>query len=453
MVPVVIDEIAREVDQYILDHPDCKLNGQTKAFEIDGRRRELEIFRLPLSILRYNIRNGRFASELLEREQEVGHQLDPNERDDAREIEKLLLKNEDAAKFLSDTLKRVGQLDPGIITHDGSIIDGNRRAAVLNQLFREEQDDEYSFFFGVRLPPNISDGDLWRIEAGIQLSYDYQAPYGPINELIKIRDGTKFGFRPTAIARTLGGDNTSKKIEFKLAVLETIEDYLAYCNIPRKYSEAERKVEHFIDVQNIKNTKTYKALTPEQKEAFLHSAYLMIRAGVAHLRIRDLRKVIADPDELAIHSAEIFRKWGLKPPQVTGSTDFGTKVDTEIEELSDVLSEEMPAKSVTIPSTEPEEIASQQEEEEEEESFGPDATQSEKVIEKRMKGSMEDVLSETLDRIGVKGKKKMPNKLVERTRTSLEALDAYSNEDLEVVKDEIIEIANLSSNLANRLGR
>lgn len=179
---------AKELDDYIASSPECKLN-RSEPYEIRGNREELEVYRFPLSYLAYNIRNGRFASELRELESDLGKFLDPENPDDARRIEELLLKDKNQAKFMTKDMMRVGQLRPGAITWDGRIIDGNRRVAVLRRLHDETSEERFNYFEAVRLPPNMSAKDLWRIEAGIQLSYDLKATYGPINELLKIREG------------------------------------------------------------------------------------------------------------------------------------------------------------------------------------------------------------------------------------------------------------------------
>src|SRR3989442_95566 len=167
------------IDTWIKQHDDARL-GRKELFELNGKMKELEVYRLPTELLRYNIRNGRFAAELREREAELGRQLSPEEAEDAKELETLLLRNATQASYLKDDIVRIGQLRPGVITRDGAIIDGNRRVAVMKQLFQETSNLRYMYFDTVRLPSVVSPRDLWRIEAGIQLSADLKASYGPV---------------------------------------------------------------------------------------------------------------------------------------------------------------------------------------------------------------------------------------------------------------------------------
>src|SRR5467141_2979092 len=179
---------AQAIDDYFETHPDDVIAGRMQPYELDGRREDLQVYRLPLNLLSYSIRNGRFAAELRELEATRGKHLDPERASDANEIENLLLKDTLKAAWLHDDIERVGQLTPGVITFDGAIIDGNRRVTVLHKLYAETGQKKYDFFEAVMLPSGVAKEDLWRIEAGIQLSADLKVSYGPINELLKIKE-------------------------------------------------------------------------------------------------------------------------------------------------------------------------------------------------------------------------------------------------------------------------
>ena len=161
---------------------------------IAGVKRMFDVYRLPINLLSFNIRNGRFAAELRAKEQQLKHPLDPHDADDKEELKKLLLElDEQATSLLKADLEKVGQTDPGIITADGSVINGNRRMAVLLALHEDDSSGKYEYLEVQVLPPDVSPKDLWRIEAGLQLSRDKRLDYGPINDLLKIREGLDSG--------------------------------------------------------------------------------------------------------------------------------------------------------------------------------------------------------------------------------------------------------------------
>jgi hypothetical protein len=106
-----------------------------------------DVYRLPINLLAFNIRNGRFAAELRATEKQLGRRLDALMPEDDEVIRKLLLNQDEfATGLLKDDIRKVGQTDPGIITHDGFVINGNRRMAVLQALHDEDRTSKYRFF-------------------------------------------------------------------------------------------------------------------------------------------------------------------------------------------------------------------------------------------------------------------------------------------------------------------
>src|SRR2546422_5445160 len=97
-LPSLVSKFEAKIDKYIESHPEADLRRR-EPFELDGKRHELEVYSLPSELLRFNIRNGRFAAELREREAELNRQLNPEIPDDSKEIEKLLLRNSTQADY------------------------------------------------------------------------------------------------------------------------------------------------------------------------------------------------------------------------------------------------------------------------------------------------------------------------------------------------------------------
>ena len=257
------------------------------------------VYRLPIRLLAFNIRNGRFAAELKARERELKRQLNPLDASDAAIIRDLLLKQDpNATEVLKEDLKKVGQTEPGIITHDGFVINGNRRMAILYELHTGEASGRFEFLDVQILPPQIDDKDMWRIEAGLQLSRDKRLVYGPVNDLLKIREGLNAGLSPDEIAATLYGGGGPEEIREKDELLKLIDSYLTYINKPEDYVHVQRMVEHFINLLNFQQWLQKKAgATPRDRHKWLLIAFEMIRSGkFGHMKIRELRDVYATKD-------------------------------------------------------------------------------------------------------------------------------------------------------------
>ena len=205
--------------------------------ELDGKVQVLRVFRVPIARLSFNIRNGRFASELRAKEKSLGRKLDSVVPEDATIIRDILLtQNEDETKALREDLVKHEQIDAGIITADGAVINANRRMAVISSLFDDAHDQKWAFLKVAVLPETVGEQDLWRIEAGLQFAKDFRLEYGPINELLKLREGIDCGLDEKDIAATLMGRFTDKQVAARLRVLTLIDNYLEAIVRPGDYA-------------------------------------------------------------------------------------------------------------------------------------------------------------------------------------------------------------------------
>ena len=259
----------------------------------------LEVFRIPLDHLFYNIRNGRFAAELLRKEEEVKRKLDPTVDADAKLIQQLLLtqdKNETEA--LKKDLLLHGQIDPGIITFDGAIINGNRRAAIFKTILEDTQEPKFGYLKVGRLPPNVDEKDLWRIEAGLQFGKDFRLKYGPVNELLKLKEGHVRGLSAKEISSSLLGRFSADEVEEKLEILKLIEMYLHHIGKPGEYHhvQEERHVEKFNSLYGSVVGSLRKRNKTDPKIAKLIAvAFEMIdKTELTHWDVRVLRKIAAN---------------------------------------------------------------------------------------------------------------------------------------------------------------
>ena len=292
-------DLAKQIDAYIKTHPDCETRF-TQRLELKGKLHEMPVYRLPTTLLRFNIRNGRFAAEYRELVKKEGRELDPEKAGDVEKIKKLLLeaneKYKEAAKILKDDLQKVGQRTPGVVTFDGSLINGNRRMAVFDELRKETGDEKWRFLEVSRLPPDASERDVWRIEAGLQFSREERLDYGPVNELLKFREGIKAGLSPKEIAATLYGGFTEDDIKRDLKRLEMIDTFLLFIRKPGHYKTIQDRGwhEHFIDLQNFLESKKAKGVSAAELLKIQKYAFDLIKNDVSHLKLRKLGNIMGE---------------------------------------------------------------------------------------------------------------------------------------------------------------
>jgi len=285
---------AAKIDSYLRDFSNCILDYPERV-RIQDKMTNISVYRLPLELLFYNVANGRFAAEYLAKKNELKRELNSENPEDVKEIEKML-RNQSPSKtqWLKNNLKDVGQEEPGIITNDGYVINGNRRMSVLTLLVTE--DSKYGYMNVGRLPTNVSESDIYKIELGKQMARDQKLDYGPINELLKIKHGLDSGLNEEQIASTIGF--SVDEIKEKIDRLELIKEYLEFIGEPNNFKAAEKINEHFIDLQNnifSKKQQKRQQFSPLELLNMKEIAFATIKGGIPHLELRKIPKIVVNP--------------------------------------------------------------------------------------------------------------------------------------------------------------
>lgn len=117
----------------------------------------------------------------------------------------------------------------GIVTADGKIIDGNRRASLLNRIWRDESipaniKQHAQFFIAIILPIDADRKEILRLETTYQMGEDAKVDYGPIEKYLKAGDLAEEGFSNSEIASFMGV--TPRDVKDYLNVLKLMNDYL-----------------------------------------------------------------------------------------------------------------------------------------------------------------------------------------------------------------------------------
>ena len=329
------------IDKYIDANSDAN-TGETFPISLKGEKKSLVVYKLPADMLFYNIRNGRFAAEYNEMIRTEGGYLNPQDKADEEKIKRLLLNlNPGETKRTYDDLKIRGQWNCGIITEDGYLIDGNRRKAIISEIYKDTRQEQWRYLIVARLEKSVTSEDLWALEAGIQLGKDEIVRYGPINELLKIREGIQAGLSEKAMVNALYGYDTEEEIRDKIDRLKLIEQYLTFIGKPERYSLAKQSAEHFIDLQNIIKSCNNGGYKPDTVMKIKHVTFQLIWEGVPHMDIRKINQMIKN--DLVDAIQEIEEAWAhLKPASsedptskemIEHGTDEGIdELDSEIEE-------------------------------------------------------------------------------------------------------------------------
>ena len=291
MASINADNTAR-INRYISEHPNCQLDERFPVL-LCGNKKLLTVYRLPVDLLFYNIRNGRFAAEYKELIKSEGGYLQPEKKEEALKIRKLLLNLEPTeTKRTYDDLKVRGQWNCGIITKDGYVIDGNRRMSIISKLYDDTGLDKWKYLKVALLKESISPEELWMLEAGLQLGRDEIVRYGPINDLLKLREGVNAGLTLKVIINTLYGYEDEEEVEEKLHRLDLIEQYLKFMGIPEKYSKVRNSYSHFIHLQEIIKSCNIRDYTPERIVKIKYAAFQLIKEKLSDLELKKINQII-----------------------------------------------------------------------------------------------------------------------------------------------------------------
>ena len=156
--------------------------------------REEIVYKVPLELLRFRKENGRISSSVKTHETLIGVLNPADSR--AQELLRKFLREKDPEKTdqLKQLLRGDGQRDPGIITADGFLINGNRRKVALDEL-REDfpAEDSFQTMKVVILPGQDDEGgpptlkEIEQIENRYQLQADGKAEYHGFDAALSIK--------------------------------------------------------------------------------------------------------------------------------------------------------------------------------------------------------------------------------------------------------------------------
>ena len=194
-----------------------------------GERTKFNAYKIPLSILTYNPYNGRIGAEVKSYERQH-HVLNPDDPKDVAVIEKFLWDSKpDANERTKKSLLEDHQQRYGIVTADGKIIDGNRRASLLNNIWRDDSipanvKQHTQYFEAIILPIDADRKEILRLETTYQMGEDAKVDYGPIEKYLKAGDLRDEGFSDSEIANFMGVK--PKDVALYLRILELMNEYL-----------------------------------------------------------------------------------------------------------------------------------------------------------------------------------------------------------------------------------
>lgn len=212
----------------------------------EGSLQWMQVHKIPLEYLVYNKYNGRILSRTKSLERQ-SHQIDVEAEEGKKTIEKLLWNSKISAnKRTLEDIERHEQQKHGIITRDGIIIDGNRRAMLLNNLYEKHPVDKFKYFKAVVLPVTLEESplDIQRLETVFQMGEDEKLGYNATEKYLKADSLRKQGVSSKEIAEWMGEEES--KVKEYLEVMDTMDEYLQYLDYDGVYTQLDGREDPFI---------------------------------------------------------------------------------------------------------------------------------------------------------------------------------------------------------------
>jgi len=200
----------------------------------------MDVYKIPLDYLIYNKYNGRILSRTKSLESQ-GQRIDAETEVGKELVEKLLMEsNPSRNKQTLDSITKLGQEKVGIITKDGIIIDGNRRAMLLRR------SGKFDYFKTVVLDVTLEENptEIEKLETIYQMGEDEKLGYNAIEKYLKAKGLRQRSIAVDKIADWMG--ETKGTIEEYLAVMKTMDDYLDYLRYNGVYTQLDGREDLFI---------------------------------------------------------------------------------------------------------------------------------------------------------------------------------------------------------------
>lgn len=227
-----------------------KRTAKQKTIVLKNSSQEYDVYKIPVDILVYNPTNGRMFMEAKRFENEEHTNLstlkeqDPKKYND--EVENLIWStNEERNLSTKRDIEKFGQIEPGVVLDDGTVVDGNRRFTCIRRLHREFPNDErFAYFLAAIIKVDgkqITRQLLKEYELRVQFGADEKVGYNVINKNMSIYwlIEKENSFDYTTIADLLGNGTTAGDVSKICKTCKLVDEFLDYIGKSGEYQIAE----------------------------------------------------------------------------------------------------------------------------------------------------------------------------------------------------------------------
>ena len=201
-------------EQARIDEIAAKVEESTENYSIpwQNNRLSLKVINISVDSVLLNDKSHRIRAQIESHPEKDVLDEDPLSEAAQQMIEEILSETP-GFQALVDSLRESGQLEPGIITHAGVLVNANTRAVALRNI-------GVNFIRVGVLPSSAIEKEITDLEARLQLARDYKQDYTLTNELLFIKEQIDAGMSKEDLAILLGKAQSRSRQHLRKGVSE-----------------------------------------------------------------------------------------------------------------------------------------------------------------------------------------------------------------------------------------
>lgn len=300
--------------QFLKELKDSQSPKYGDQVRFQGKLLTLSVYSVEIDLPKYRLANGRTQAaqeEYLAKNPNLGADFFTRdlEADSAQRAQHHLLKTLVGRKGLFDYFRNPAtqQEQPLILTHQGFVVNGNRRLCAMRELYYSDKVayGRYSHV-DVLVLPVCSDKDVDELEAYLQIQGDIKDEYSWIALacMLRVRQHSH-NYSIKDLAEQHG--KSERDIEAALTQLALVDSYLDSRGWPKQYDRVTKDMYAF--QQLYKGRQSFRA-QEDKKDFFTQMAYCLIERGDSvgdrlYERIPELKESIDDIADAVEHEIPV----------------------------------------------------------------------------------------------------------------------------------------------------
>lgn len=210
----------------------------SRKITIGGITKAYPVYKVRLDLLFYNNQNDRIATWISEyRSKHNGNAPAPEDGEEYNSIiERFIIESNPASiTKTKENILQVDQREPGVVTYDGRIIDGNRRFTCLRLLAKEH--DRFNYLETAILEQAVASNtkQIKMLELSIQHGEEGKIDYNPVDILVGLYHDV-VETKLLSVAEYARSTNEKPgAVRKKIEIANLMVEYLEFINAPKQF--------------------------------------------------------------------------------------------------------------------------------------------------------------------------------------------------------------------------